>query len=262
MLKNITILFMLSLLMLPTKNSFAKNYCAKTKDYQFVIYSSDKSLAQSSQEIASRFPTLLKTMLNTYFIWDMPALIYIHSPLDWNPQLPYKIKNVKDNRQIDLCATKDTETQGIFPAITNLLLGEIIKEEKNISRIKQTEKNIPLWLTEGLWRHAVQYNTPLKLKMLKNLNIKKLTRTNPDSLTPLEKDLFVIESAFLIEYLLYLPYGSIAMRKITAQTYKKKSKKHAKIIYRAYSDYFKDADDFDKKWNSYLEAKILSAQIS
>lgn len=248
--------------LLLASSALAKSYCAKTDDYQFVIYSSDKNLINTTKKISTMFPPLVQEKLNFFFKWEIPAVIYIHSLLDWKPQSFYTVLNSKEEKRIELCSITKAETKAVFPAITALILSEIVREEKNIKKISDDGKKFPLWIVEGLWRHLVDYNKPESLKLIKDLDIKKLTRTDFNKLSKDEQEMFFIKSAFLTEYLLYLPYGSIVLRKIIAKTYKQKSKKHAKTIYRAYGDYFKDAEDFNKKWKNYLEAKLLSAQIS
>lgn len=253
-------IFLSLVLLLPCSQVYAESFCTKTKDYQFVIYSTDEKKAVSVKKIAEKYPLLLQNTLSFFYHNDTPTIIYIESPLDWESEDLYTIVKNKKEKTFNICNIKDIETNAIFPGLTLLTICEVLKDEKDIHNFKNPKKHIPVWLREGLWRHLVGFNSKENLNKIKTLDMEKLLKADYEKMTEDEKEIYHIKSAFFINYLLYLPYGNINLRNLSAAVYKKSARSQRKRILKTYG--IKKVKDFNRKWNNYLQATLLSGEIN
>ncbi|MFC2140331.1 hypothetical protein ACFLQ1_01260 [Candidatus Auribacterota bacterium] len=230
-----------------------------TSDEQFDVFARDENVAKQIAPLVENLREKLLETLDIFFRWEKPAEIIIYSEKKWEEEYLFYFYN-KNTKKENLKGFQTFRQSGleekvIFPAVTSLILSEIILREKKIKKFEGETLNIPLCFKEGLWRYIAQFNTLEKLKKIDSLNLSKLLTANEQN-----NELFQIKSAALVNFSLHLPYGKIRLRKIIVSLYGNYKKRFVKKIYSAFGEQFKNEEAFNKKWKEYVEAMILSKE--
>ncbi len=179
-------------------------YHHTTPDDQFVVIAQED--VQDISDIAQNLKIQILEHLNIFFLWEKPAEIVIHAQKKWEKEYTYYFYNIQSKKEkrrgIQTFYQKALAEKVIFPALTSLILSEIIQREKNIPQIEGNSLKIPLCLITGLWRKIANYSTLERLEKIDSVRLSQLVHIRQ---YPKKSEMFAILSTSLIEFLFSLP---------------------------------------------------------
>ena len=260
-MKTKTFIFILLFFLCSTAIRGEELYLYTTPDDQFNILADDKEILQEVSFVVQKLREELLEKLGIFYLWDKPAEIIIYDKKKWEKDLSYYFylkKSKKENlKGVQTFRQTHLMEEVIFPAVTSLILADIISMENETISIEQKNLKLPLCLVSGLWNYVGHFEDLIEIEKISSLEFQEII--NIESY-PADKNLFYKKSAGLIAFLLNLPYGRVRLRKLFFRFQQNKNSSFEDLLFAHYQDLFEDKKAFNQKWREFMEASILAIE--